>query len=106
MEITLFRYTRRIYHFAYTHPERNLIGQGKKFVLSSSPAKAFTTSHVTYRRLHMYNDQLENLTAHDIREQLSLTDELTPDNVKDAIVSWFPFASDTAVDNITHEICN
>jgi hypothetical protein len=54
----------------------------------------------------MYNDQLENLTAHDVREQLSLTDELTPDSVKDAIVSWFPFASDTAVDNITHEICD
>jgi hypothetical protein len=58
----------------------------------------------------MYSNQLENLTTtpdgvNEVMDLLAITPEATVDSVKDAIVSWFPHAADTLVDNIAHTIC-
>ena len=58
----------------------------------------------------MYSNELENLTTtpdgvNAVMDLLAITPQATNESVKDAIVSWFPEASDTLVDNVAHTIC-
>jgi hypothetical protein len=58
----------------------------------------------------MYSNQLEDLTTtpsgvNKVMDLLAITPQATNESVKDAIVSWFPEASDTLVDNIAHRLC-
>ena len=58
----------------------------------------------------MYSNELENLTTtpdgvNQVMDLLAITPEATVDSVKDAIVSWFPYANDTLVDNVAHRLC-
>lgn len=58
----------------------------------------------------MYSNQLEDLTltpsgVNQVMDLLAITPDHTVEGVKDAIVSWFPDANDTLVDNVAHTIC-